>query len=233
VAGTAVFRGRALCPNIKGIARMKVSPRPLCGRIEPPGNARGEGAGNGVGSPRRHAVTLDSKYRAAAFNAILVAALAYVVVVRASDPFSRQTPREAPGTDRRHASLLASVLSCGFAFPVINVEWNSSRRLDRLLTVNLISTMRAAAAAISWNAHAALFAPAVRRGRGTALQSWSHWPLSTDHDRHILHQYAVSPYARSAHRTRPQAGDMKSVDIPNVMPKPDLMPLTGGYRKTR
>ena len=24
----------------------------------------------------------------------------------------------------------------------------------------------------------------------------------------------------------------KSVDIPNVMPKPDLMPLTGGYRKT-
>ena len=32
-----------------------------------------------------------------------------------------------------HVSLLASVLSCGFAFPVINVEWEFfGGRLDRL-----------------------------------------------------------------------------------------------------
>ena len=35
--------------------------------------------------------------------------------------------------DRPHVSLLASVLSCGFAFPVINVEWEFfGGRLDRL-----------------------------------------------------------------------------------------------------
>lgn len=49
----------------------------------------------------------------------------------------------------------------------------------------------------------------------------------------ILHHYAVSPYAE---KVRVGLGlkqaAWKSVDIPNVMPKPDLMPLTGGYRKT-
>jgi len=49
----------------------------------------------------------------------------------------------------------------------------------------------------------------------------------------ILHHYAASPFAekvRIAFGLKQAA--WKSVDIPNVMPKPDLMPLTGGYRKT-
>ena len=49
----------------------------------------------------------------------------------------------------------------------------------------------------------------------------------------ILHHYGVSPFAE---KVRVAFGIKKlawqSVDIPNVMPKPDLMPLTGGYRKT-
>ena len=49
----------------------------------------------------------------------------------------------------------------------------------------------------------------------------------------ILHHYALSPFAE---KVRVGLGlkqaAWKSVDIPNVMPKPDLMPLTGGYRKT-
>jgi glutathione S-transferase len=49
----------------------------------------------------------------------------------------------------------------------------------------------------------------------------------------ILHHYAASPFAE---KVRVALGlkqaSWKSVDIPNVMPKPDLMPLTGGYRKT-
>jgi glutathione S-transferase len=49
----------------------------------------------------------------------------------------------------------------------------------------------------------------------------------------ILHHYAASPFAE---KVRVALGlkqaAWKSVDIPNVMPKPDLMPLTGGYRKT-
>jgi glutathione S-transferase len=49
----------------------------------------------------------------------------------------------------------------------------------------------------------------------------------------ILHHYPTSPYAE---KTRLAFGikglTWKSVIIPNIMPKPDLMPLTGGYRKT-
>lgn len=49
----------------------------------------------------------------------------------------------------------------------------------------------------------------------------------------ILHHYAVSPYAEKVRIGLALKGAAwKSVDIPNVMPKPDLMPLTGGYRKT-
>ena len=47
----------------------------------------------------------------------------------------------------------------------------------------------------------------------------------------ILHHYAVSPFAE---KLRIALGLKRaawlSVDIPSVMPKPDLMPLTGGYR---
>lgn len=49
----------------------------------------------------------------------------------------------------------------------------------------------------------------------------------------ILHHYDGSPFA---YKTRAIMGlkglTWKSVQIPMIMPKPDLMPLTGGYRKT-
>ena len=49
----------------------------------------------------------------------------------------------------------------------------------------------------------------------------------------ILHHYPTSPFAQ---KVRTALGlkklAWKSVTIPNIMPKPDLMPLTGGYRKT-
>jgi glutathione S-transferase len=49
----------------------------------------------------------------------------------------------------------------------------------------------------------------------------------------ILHHYVNSPFSekvRIAFGIKQLA--WKSVLIPNIMPKPDLMPLTGGYRKT-
>ena len=49
----------------------------------------------------------------------------------------------------------------------------------------------------------------------------------------ILHHYPNSPFSekvRVAFGLKKLA--WKSVVIPNIMPKPDLMPLTGGYRKT-
>jgi glutathione S-transferase len=49
----------------------------------------------------------------------------------------------------------------------------------------------------------------------------------------ILHHYPNSPFSE---KVRVALGlkqlEWKSVEIPNIMPKPDLMPLTGGYRKT-
>ena len=49
----------------------------------------------------------------------------------------------------------------------------------------------------------------------------------------ILHHYATSPFAE---KVRVALGikkaPWKSVTIPNIMPKPELMPLTGGYRRT-
>lgn len=49
----------------------------------------------------------------------------------------------------------------------------------------------------------------------------------------VLHQYATSPFSekvRLALRIKNLA--WASVEIPVIMPKPDLMPLTGGYRRT-
>jgi glutathione S-transferase len=49
----------------------------------------------------------------------------------------------------------------------------------------------------------------------------------------IFHHYPNSPFSekvRVAFGIKQLA--WKSVEIPNMMPKPDLMPLTGGYRKT-
>jgi glutathione S-transferase len=49
----------------------------------------------------------------------------------------------------------------------------------------------------------------------------------------ILHHYPTSPYAEKVRISMGVKGlTWKSVIIPNIMPKPDLMPLTGGYRKT-
>ena len=49
----------------------------------------------------------------------------------------------------------------------------------------------------------------------------------------ILHHFDASPFAEKARLAMGLKGlSWHSVDIPMVMPKPDLMPLTGGYRKT-
>lgn len=49
----------------------------------------------------------------------------------------------------------------------------------------------------------------------------------------ILHHYSASPFAE---KTRLMLGfkglSWRSVDIPRIMPKPDLTALTGGYRRT-
>ena len=49
----------------------------------------------------------------------------------------------------------------------------------------------------------------------------------------ILHHYDTSPFAEKARVGLGLKGlDWYGVDIPVAMPKPDLTPLTGGYRKT-
>jgi glutathione S-transferase len=49
----------------------------------------------------------------------------------------------------------------------------------------------------------------------------------------VLHHYPASPYAEKIRLALGLKGlAWKSVTIPMVMPKPDLIPLTGGYRKT-
>lgn len=80
--------------------------------------------------------TLDSKTSVLLrFNAIVVAALAYVLVIAPTEPFmgTNATVRLI-GQVIGHGSLLASVVSCGFAFPVINVQRDFfGMRLDRPL----------------------------------------------------------------------------------------------------
>lgn len=49
----------------------------------------------------------------------------------------------------------------------------------------------------------------------------------------ILHHYPTSPYSEKIRIALGIKGlAWRSVTIPVIMPKPDLMPLTGGYRKT-
>jgi glutathione S-transferase len=49
----------------------------------------------------------------------------------------------------------------------------------------------------------------------------------------ILHHYPASLFAEKARLMLGFKGlSWRSVNIPSIMPKPDLMPLTGGYRKT-
>ena len=49
----------------------------------------------------------------------------------------------------------------------------------------------------------------------------------------ILHHYATSPFSELLRVALGHKGlAWKSVIIPSIAPKPDLTPLTGGYRKT-
>ncbi len=49
----------------------------------------------------------------------------------------------------------------------------------------------------------------------------------------ILHNFANSPFAEKIRLIFGMKGAAwRSVEIPSIMPKPDLMPLTGGYRRT-
>ena len=49
----------------------------------------------------------------------------------------------------------------------------------------------------------------------------------------ILHHYPLSPYAEKVRLVFGLKGvSWRSVHIPVVMPKPELIPLTGGYRRT-
>jgi glutathione S-transferase len=49
----------------------------------------------------------------------------------------------------------------------------------------------------------------------------------------ILHHYDASPFSEKVRVVFGMKGlAWRSVQIPNIMPKPDLMPLTGGYRRT-
>src|SRR5579872_2458270 len=49
----------------------------------------------------------------------------------------------------------------------------------------------------------------------------------------ILHHYDTSPYAEKVRLGLGLKGlAWASVEIPNIMPKPDVTALTGGYRKT-
>jgi len=49
----------------------------------------------------------------------------------------------------------------------------------------------------------------------------------------ILHHYAASPFSEKVRIAFAiKKAPWKSVAIPNIMPKPELMPLTGGYRRT-
>jgi glutathione S-transferase len=49
----------------------------------------------------------------------------------------------------------------------------------------------------------------------------------------ILHNFATSPFSEKIRLIFGMKGlSWRSVEIPMILPKPDLMPLTGGYRKT-
>ena len=49
----------------------------------------------------------------------------------------------------------------------------------------------------------------------------------------VLHHYPVSPFAEKVRAMLGYKGlAWKSVQIPLIMPKPDVVALTGGYRKT-
>ena len=95
---------------------------------------------------------LDSKTSALLrFNAIVVAALAYLVVVSGADPFAQARPIvKALGFVVGHISLVLSVVSCGFAFPVISVARGffdaAPKSLDRGLDKDVVVRLGAVVA---------------------------------------------------------------------------------------
>ena len=49
----------------------------------------------------------------------------------------------------------------------------------------------------------------------------------------ILHQYATSPFSEKIRLVLGAKGlTWNAVEIPPILPKPDLLALTGGYRRT-
>ena len=89
---------------------------------------------------------LDSKTSALLrFNAIVVAALAYLVVVAGADPFAQSRPIiKTLGFAVGHISLVLSVASCGFAFPVISVArglFDAAPGLDDAVIARLGATV--------------------------------------------------------------------------------------------
>ncbi|WP_235205783.1 glutathione S-transferase N-terminal domain-containing protein, partial [Cupriavidus sp. SK-4] len=49
----------------------------------------------------------------------------------------------------------------------------------------------------------------------------------------ILHQYATSPFSEKVRLALGAKGlAWQAVEIPAILPKPDLLALTGGYRRT-
>jgi hypothetical protein len=119
---------------------------------------------------RLHALlgVLDSKTSVLLrFNAIIVAALAYVTVVRGVEPLMGSNPAMAMlGALIGHASLVLSALSCGLAFPVINVQWNAaSARLEQTAGSGLVlddAALKRLGALVAWR---------------TQLYSWA-WRLA-------------------------------------------------------
>ena len=100
---------------------------------------------------------LDSKTSALLrFNAIVVAALAYLVVVAGADPFAQAKPIiKTLGFAVGHISLLLSVVSCGCAFPVISVArgfFDAVPGLDKDVVVRLgaVVTQRTRLYAWAW-----------------------------------------------------------------------------------
>ena len=56
---------------------------------------------------------------------------------------------------------------------------------------------------------------------------------AADHSTVILHHYPASPFSEKVRLVLGLKGlQWASVEIPNIMPRPHLMPLTGGYRRT-
>lgn len=110
--------------------------------------------------------TLDSKTSALLrFNAIVVAALAYVLIVSGADPFQGGNAVVGlVGKTAGHLSLIAAIVSCGFAFPVIGVETGYVGELDDATVVRKAALVERRTRSYAW-----AWRLAVAGGAGFAL----------------------------------------------------------------